>query len=66
MTKVPYLTPVPDTPPEAPHLPGLAPQLQRLIDAEIALDDIPAAYARLLDGKAEGLKTIIRVPRPPS
>lgn len=26
MTKVPYLTPVPDTPPEAPHLPGLAPQ----------------------------------------
>jgi (R,R)-butanediol dehydrogenase/meso-butanediol dehydrogenase/diacetyl reductase len=47
-------------------LPGLAPQLQRLIDAEIAIDDIPAAYARLLDGKAEGLKTIIRVPRPPS
>lgn len=44
-------------------LPGLAPQLARLIDAEIALEDVPAAYERLLGGGARGLKTIIRIGR---
>ena len=44
-------------------LPDLAPALARLIDAEIGLDEVPAAYARLLAGRAQGLKTIIRVER---
>ncbi|MEW9835284.1 zinc-dependent alcohol dehydrogenase [Mesorhizobium marinum] len=42
-------------------LPDLSPQLQRLIDAEITLDDVPAAYERLLRGEARGLKTVIRI-----
>ena len=41
-------------------LPSLASALKTLIDAEIALSDVPAAYQRLLEGKSEGLKTIIR------
>ncbi|MDX3927137.1 MAG: zinc-binding dehydrogenase [Shinella sp.] len=41
-------------------LPGLAPALKQLIDREISVDDIPAAYERLLAGDAKGLKTIIR------
>jgi (R,R)-butanediol dehydrogenase/meso-butanediol dehydrogenase/diacetyl reductase len=35
-----------------------------LIDREIGLDDIPAAYERLLAGQGDGLKTIIRIRRP--
>ncbi|MDX8461921.1 zinc-dependent alcohol dehydrogenase [Mesorhizobium humile] len=35
-----------------------------LIDREIGLDDVPAAYERLLAGQGDGLKTIIRMPRP--
>lgn len=42
-------------------LADLAPALTRLIDAEISLDDVPAAYDRLLAGQAAGLKTIIRM-----
>jgi (R,R)-butanediol dehydrogenase/meso-butanediol dehydrogenase/diacetyl reductase len=40
-------------------LPALQPQLLRLIDEEIGIDGISAAYARLLAGKSTGLKTII-------
>ncbi|MER9067300.1 alcohol dehydrogenase catalytic domain-containing protein [Mesorhizobium sp. M0902] len=32
-----------------------------LIDREICLDDVPAAYERLLAGQGDGLKTIIRM-----
>ncbi|MDO9418149.1 zinc-dependent alcohol dehydrogenase [Pararhizobium sp.] len=42
-------------------LPGLASPLRRLIDAEIGLDEVPAAYERLLAGNATGLKTIVRI-----
>ncbi|RWL81694.1 MAG: dehydrogenase [Mesorhizobium sp.] len=35
-----------------------------LIDREIGLDDIPAAYERLLAGQGDGLKTIIRLRQP--
>lgn len=42
-------------------LPGLAPELTRLVDAEIALDEVPAAYERLIAGGSRGLKTIIRI-----
>jgi len=42
-------------------LPGLTHQLTRLIDAEIRLDETPAAYERLLAGQSLGLKTIIRI-----
>ncbi|MBL8578395.1 MAG: alcohol dehydrogenase catalytic domain-containing protein [Mesorhizobium sp.] len=42
-------------------LPSLAPQLSRLIDTEIGLDEVPAAYERLLAGQSKGLKTIIRL-----
>jgi (R,R)-butanediol dehydrogenase/meso-butanediol dehydrogenase/diacetyl reductase len=35
-----------------------------LIDREIGLDDVPAAYERLLAGQGDGLKTIIRMLRP--
>ena len=41
-------------------LPFLAPALARFIDAQIAIEDIPAAYERLLQGRSSGLKTIIR------
>ncbi|WP_127145757.1 zinc-dependent alcohol dehydrogenase [Pelagibacterium montanilacus] len=40
---------------------ALAGQLEALIDAEIGLADVPAAYERLLAGETKGLKTIIRI-----
>ncbi|WP_124084845.1 zinc-dependent alcohol dehydrogenase [Pseudogemmobacter humi] len=40
-------------------LPQLAPALDRLIDAEIPLAEVPAAYARHLAGEVIGAKTII-------
>jgi (R,R)-butanediol dehydrogenase/meso-butanediol dehydrogenase/diacetyl reductase len=42
-------------------LPVLQPKLLQLIDEEIGIDGIPAAYRRLLAGKSTGLKTIVRV-----
>lgn len=42
------------------RLPELADDLARLIDRQIGLDEVPDAYARLLKGEADGLKTIIR------
>jgi (R,R)-butanediol dehydrogenase/meso-butanediol dehydrogenase/diacetyl reductase len=41
-------------------LPKLADDLRRLIDREIRLEDVPAAYQRLIRGEATGLKTIVR------
>jgi (R,R)-butanediol dehydrogenase/meso-butanediol dehydrogenase/diacetyl reductase len=41
-------------------LPDLADSLTRLIDREIGVEDVPSAYARLLEGEVTGLKTIIR------
>jgi (R,R)-butanediol dehydrogenase/meso-butanediol dehydrogenase/diacetyl reductase len=41
-------------------LPALSEALGFLIDREIEVADIPAAYQRLLAGEATGLKTIIR------
>jgi (R,R)-butanediol dehydrogenase / meso-butanediol dehydrogenase / diacetyl reductase len=41
-------------------LPGLADALSRLIDREIDVEEVPAAYRRLLAGEVTGLKTIIR------
>ncbi|WP_108257593.1 MDR/zinc-dependent alcohol dehydrogenase-like family protein [Mangrovicoccus ximenensis] len=38
----------------------LGPALDPLIDAEIALDDVPGAYRRHLAGEVAGLKTLIR------
>ena len=38
--------------------------LIELIDREVGLDDVPAAYERLLAGRADGLKTIIRMQQP--
>lgn len=47
--------------PEAVALLGpLATDLARLIDRQITLDEVPAAYQRLIAGEATGLKTIIR------
>ncbi|RVA22504.1 dehydrogenase, partial [Mesorhizobium sp. M7A.F.Ca.US.001.01.1.1] len=42
----------------------LSEPLLALIDQEIGLDDIPAAYERLLAGRSDGLKTIIRMRQP--
>ena len=42
-------------------LAALSPQLRELVELEISLDDVPAAYERLLAGRAEGLKTIIGI-----
>ncbi|RWE28368.1 alcohol dehydrogenase catalytic domain-containing protein [Mesorhizobium sp.] len=42
----------------------LSEPLISLIDREIGLDEVPAAYERLLAGQGDGLKTIIRMPRP--
>ncbi|WP_157014675.1 zinc-dependent alcohol dehydrogenase [Mesorhizobium xinjiangense] len=42
-------------------LPSFAPILGELIDAEISLDEVPAAYRQLLAGQSRGLKTIIRM-----
>jgi len=41
-------------------LPDLEAQLLQLVDREISLDEVPEAYARLIEGEANGLKTIIR------
>lgn len=41
-------------------LPELEPMLRSLVDEEITIEDIPAAYERLLAGTASGLKTIVR------
>ncbi|RWN92500.1 MAG: dehydrogenase [Mesorhizobium sp.] len=51
--------------PEAVRMLGeLSEPLLALIDQEIGLDDIPAAYERLLAGRSDGLKTIIRMRQP--
>lgn len=42
-------------------LPALAGPLSRLIGEEVGIDAVPAAYERLLAGRARGLKTIIRM-----
>jgi len=42
-------------------LPELEASLVKLIDREISLEDVPEAYDRLIAGRAEGLKTIIRI-----
>lgn len=50
--------------PEAVSMLGvLSAELTAMIDRQIGLDDVPAAYERLLSGQAEGLKTIIRLDR---
>jgi (R,R)-butanediol dehydrogenase/meso-butanediol dehydrogenase/diacetyl reductase len=41
-------------------LPRLAAKLERFIDREIGLDDVPEAYRRLIHGDVTGLKTIIK------
>ncbi|QJP15816.1 alcohol dehydrogenase catalytic domain-containing protein [Starkeya sp. ORNL1] len=38
----------------------LAGDLARLVDRQITLDEVPAAYDRLIAGEARGLKTIVR------
>ncbi|WP_271899558.1 zinc-dependent alcohol dehydrogenase [Candidatus Phyllobacterium onerii] len=38
-----------------------ADDFRQLIDSEIGLRDVPAAYDRLITGRAKGLKTIIRM-----
>ncbi|KQU83155.1 dehydrogenase [Mesorhizobium sp. Root102] len=51
--------------PEAVRMLGeLSEPLLALIDQEISLDAIPAAYQRLLAGRSDGLKTIIRMRQP--
>ena len=51
--------------PDAVRMLGeLSEPLLALIDREIGLDDIPAAYERLLAGQSDGLKTIIRMRQP--
>jgi (R,R)-butanediol dehydrogenase/meso-butanediol dehydrogenase/diacetyl reductase len=40
-------------------MPALSEKLGRLIEARISLDETPAAYERLLEGRAAGLKTIL-------
>ncbi|MDX8514473.1 zinc-dependent alcohol dehydrogenase [Mesorhizobium captivum] len=42
----------------------LSEPLISLIDREIGLDEVPAAYQRLLAGQGDGLKTIIRMRQP--
>ena len=41
-------------------LPGYSPDIRRLIEGEITLDDVPNAYRRLIAGESSGLKTIVR------
>jgi (R,R)-butanediol dehydrogenase/meso-butanediol dehydrogenase/diacetyl reductase len=41
-------------------LPTLASTMRLMIEREITLDEVPAAYARLLGGHSAGLKTIMR------
>ncbi|MER9584587.1 alcohol dehydrogenase catalytic domain-containing protein [Mesorhizobium sp. M0276] len=51
--------------PEAVRMLGeLSEPLLALIDQEIGLDELPAAYERLLAGRSDGLKTIIRMRQP--
>ncbi|MER8466971.1 zinc-binding dehydrogenase [Mesorhizobium sp. M1396] len=51
--------------PEAVRMLGeLSAPLLALIDQEIGLDEVPAAYERLLAGRSDGLKTIIRMRQP--
>ncbi|MER8847218.1 zinc-binding dehydrogenase, partial [Mesorhizobium australicum] len=51
--------------PDAVRMLGeLSEPLLALVDCEIGLDDIPAAYERLLAGSSDGLKTIIRMRQP--
>jgi (R,R)-butanediol dehydrogenase/meso-butanediol dehydrogenase/diacetyl reductase len=38
-----------------------ADDFRQLVDSEIALGDVPAAYDRLITGRTKGLKTIIRM-----
>ena len=40
-------------------LPSLTPELDRLIDRRITLEEVPETYERLIAGRAQGLKTII-------
>lgn len=42
-------------------LAGIAPALDRLIDAQISLEDVPAAFERHLRGEVVGAKTIVAV-----
>jgi (R,R)-butanediol dehydrogenase/meso-butanediol dehydrogenase/diacetyl reductase len=41
------------------RLPDLAPDLARFLDVPIGLDAVPVAFQRLIDGKAEKLKTVV-------
>jgi (R,R)-butanediol dehydrogenase/meso-butanediol dehydrogenase/diacetyl reductase len=41
-------------------MPELAPAIRQLIEGEIGLNDVPAAYVRLMAGQSTGLKTIVR------
>jgi (R,R)-butanediol dehydrogenase/meso-butanediol dehydrogenase/diacetyl reductase len=51
--------------PEAVRMLGeLSEPLLALIDQEISLDEVPAAYQRLLAGQSDGLKTIVRMRQP--
>lgn len=47
--------------PAVAMLGDLAPALSRFVGEEIAIDDIPAAYQRLIAGAGGGLKTIVRM-----
>ena len=42
-------------------LPACSAMITALLDREITLDDVPAAYGRLIAGEATGLKTLIRI-----
>lgn len=42
-------------------LPACAPLIEPMLDKEISLSDVPAAYQRLLAGEQAGLKTLIRI-----
>ena len=50
-----------ELPRAAGMLAGLAPVLDRLIDAQIKLDDVPAAYERHVRGAVVGAKTIVAI-----
>ena len=41
------------------RLPELAADLARFVDAPIGLDAVPAAFQRLIDGRADKLKTVV-------
>lgn len=42
-------------------LPGLAPALTGIVEVLASLDDVPAAYDRLLEGGGRALKTMVRL-----